>query len=126
MTTVLTLLPLLVAVLLGAALVTTIVQMWRRYQHPLRLALQAVGASTVLGVLGIAGALPGSLWWASWLFALGILLGIAVSARRLLVKDPPTDPSPRRAALLDPPSRTSAIGEGLFWVLLVVIALVAG
>lgn len=125
MNTVLSLLPLLVAVVLGGVLLVTIVQIWIRHQHPLRLALQAVGASTVLGVVGLAEIVPAGLWWASWSLVLAILVGIAVSSRRLLMRTPPRDPSPRAAKLLDPPARSSVVGELLFWLLLMVIALFA-
>jgi hypothetical protein len=124
--TVLSLLPLLVAVVLGGALLTTIVQIWSRHQHPLRLALQSVSAATLLGVLGIVGILPDSLWWVTWTLALAILVGIAVAARRLLVRTPPTGSSPRRARLLEPPTRSSMLSEGLFWLALVVLSLLAG
>ncbi|MFJ6041946.1 hypothetical protein [Brachybacterium paraconglomeratum] len=126
MNAVLSLLPLLVAAVLAVALVVTIVQIWARYQHPMRLALQAVGAASLMGVIGLAGLLPDALWWVSWVLALAILLGIAFSARRLLVGAPPSDPSPRKAELLDPPPRSSAVVEVLFWLALVVVALIAG
>lgn len=126
MNAVLSLLPLLVAAVLSVALVVTIVQIWARYQHPMRLALQAVGAASLMGVIGLAGLLPDALWWVSWVLALAILLGIAFSARRLLVGAPPSDPSPRKAKLLDPPPRSSAVVEVLFWLALVVVALIAG
>ena len=126
MNAVLSLLPLLVAAVLAVALVVTIVQIWARYQHPMRLALQAVGAASLMGVIGLAGLLPDALWWVSWVLALAILLGIAFSARRLLVGAPPSDPSPRTAKLLDPPARSSAVIEVLFWLALVVVALIAG
>ncbi|MGP5260060.1 hypothetical protein ACTXMW_08480 [Brachybacterium paraconglomeratum] len=126
MNAVLSLLPLLVAAVLAVALVVTIVQIWARYQHPMRLALQAVGAASLMGVIGLAGLLPDALWWVSWVLALAILLGIAFSARRLLVGAPPSDPSPRKAELLDPPPRSSALIEVLFWLALVVVALIAG
>lgn len=126
MNALLSLLPLLVAAVLAVALVVTIVQIWTRYQHPMRLALQAVGAASLMGVIGLAGLLPDALWWVSWVLALAILLGIAFSARRLLVGAPPSDPSPRKAKLLDPPPRSSAVVEVLFWLALVVVALIAG
>ncbi|MFD4007539.1 hypothetical protein ACFWQK_07395 [Brachybacterium paraconglomeratum] len=126
MNTVLSLLPLLVAAVLTVSLVVTIVQIWTRYQHPVRLALQAVGAASLMGVIGLAGIFPDALWWVSWAFTLAILLGIAFSARRLLVGTPPSDPSPRTAKLLDPPTRSSAVIEVLFWLALVVVALIAG
>ena len=121
MNTVLALLPLLVAAVLAVALVVTIVQIWTRYQHPMRLALQAVGAASLMGVIGLAGLLPDALWWVSWVLALAILLGIAFSARRLLVGTPPSEPSPRKAELLDPPPRSSAVIEVLFWLALVLV-----
>lgn len=125
MNTLLALLPLLVGAFLVVALVMTIVQIWTRYQHPMRLGLQAVGAASLMGVIGLAEIFPDALWWVSWAFTLAILLGIAFSARRLLVGAPPSDPSPRRAKLLAPPTRGSAIFEVLFWLALVVVALIA-
>lgn len=126
MNALLSLMPLLVAAVLAVALVVTIVQIWTRYQHPMRLALQALGAASLMGVIGLTGFLPDALWWVSWAFTLAILLGIAFSARRLLVGAPPSDPRPRTAKLLDPPTRSSALIEVLFWLALVVVALIAG
>lgn len=126
MNEVLMLLPLLVVMVALIALLVTLVQIWTRHQHPLRLALQAVGGATLLGVLGVAGLLPGSLWWATWLFALAILVGLAVASRRALVRRRPTNPTPRRGRLLAPPSRGSVAAQGLGWLALVVIALAAG
>lgn len=126
MTAVMSLLPLLVVAVLGIALVVGIVQIWIRHQHPQRLALQAVSAATLMGLVGITGIVPDSLWWLTWSLALAVLLGIAVASRRLIVTPPPATPSPRQTKLLAPPARSSVIGEILFWLALVVLALVAG
>lgn len=126
MSTALSLLPRLVVAALGIWLVVSIVQIWRRHQHAQRLALQALSTATLMGLIGITGIIPDSLWWLTWSFALAILLGIAASSRRLLRRTPPTAPSPRQATLLEPPARSSGIAEIVFWLALVVLALVAG
>lgn len=126
MSTVIALLPTLVAVALFGSLLVSSVQVARRHLHPARLALHGLGAATALGIVGLAGIVPASLWWATWLVAVAVLVGMAICARRLLRTDPPAHPTPRQTELLAPPSRFSVSAEALLCAGLVVLALAAG
>lgn len=126
MNTVMLLLPLAVALVLGGFLLVGIVRLYIGYLHPLRIAIRTVSSATLLGVVGLLSILPASAWWVMWVLALAILGGVAVAVRRLLVRQPLADPTPREAKRLQPPGTLTLIGEIIILAAVLVIAIVAG
>lgn len=119
-------LPTLIGAVLAIGLVITAFSLFRHHQHPQRILQHSLSAATVLAVISLVGAVPAALWWAPWVAAAVLVGGVAVSCRRLLVSDPPADPSPREAARLQAP-RARALGtEAVGCLVLLGIALVAG
>ncbi|HIY22812.1 MAG TPA: hypothetical protein H9837_00675 [Candidatus Brachybacterium merdigallinarum] len=126
MNTVLLLLPLAVALLLVGFLLVGIVRLYFGYLHPLRIAIRTLSNATMLGVVGLLSILPASAWWVMWVLALAILGGVAVAVRRLLVRRPPVDPTPREAKRLRAPGMLTLIGEVVVLVAVLVVAVAAG
>ena len=125
MNTLLLLLPLAVALLVVGFLLVGIVRLYIGYRHPLRITIRTLSSATLLGVIGLLSILPASAWWVMWVLALAILGGVAVAVRRLLVTQPPVDPTPREAKRLQPPGVLTLIGEVVVLAAVLVIAVVA-
>lgn len=126
MNTVLLLASLVAVVIVVIALITSIITLWVRYQHPLRIFLRTVGAGSMIGILGLAGILPDSLWWSPWLLALATAGGATLACRRLLVRDAPVEPTPRQAKHLTKPHLVNVAVGVVIYLALAVIALYAG
>lgn len=126
MSGVLSLLPLLVAAILTIGLLTSIVSLFRRYQHPWQIFLRTLSGAGVLAILGIMGIVPAALWWVPWLVTLAVAVGVAVACRRLLVTDPPSEPTKREAKLLTAPRPVNLATEAVIYLALLGFALVAG
>lgn len=124
--TLLSLLPLLSALVLSVALLTSTVTLFVRRQHPGRIFERALGAASILAILGMMGIVPAALWWLPWLVTLAVTIGVVVACRRLLVQDPPARPSRREAAHLAAPQPTNLVIEVLLFLALLVTALIAG
>lgn len=118
--------PLLAAVLVVGLLIVSIIVLWTRYLHPLQLVLRALGAAGFLGVIGLTGVLPSSLWWAMWLLVLLTVGGVARACRRLLVGAPPSEPTKRQAKHLKAPHPVTLVVEIAIYVAIVAAALYAG
>lgn len=115
-----------IGLVLVAVVVVAIVTLWRSRLHPGQLAVHAVSSATVLGILGLAGILPALLWWVPWLLGAGLLVGVVLACRRLLVGDPPTAPTRAQAKLLARPSRSNVVVEAALCVLVLAVAVTAG
>ncbi|MFC7455956.1 hypothetical protein ACFQS2_02005 [Brachybacterium sp. GCM10030267] len=126
MNTVLASLPLIAGVAVLALLVISIVQLWIRYEHPVRIFLRTLSAASIIGILGLAGILPASMWWGPWLLSLVTVTGAVVACRRALVSSPPAEPTARQAKNLRPPSRLNLAGEVIVYLAVVAVALYAG
>ncbi|WP_394214990.1 hypothetical protein [Brachybacterium vulturis] len=126
MTNLLGLLPLLSALVLSIVLLTSVVALFRRHQHPWRIFQRAIGGASILAILGVIGIVPAALWWLPWLLTLALTAGVVVACRRLLVRTPPTEPTRREAAHLTSPGLLNLGIEVALYLALLVIALVAG
>ncbi|ATG50352.1 hypothetical protein CFK38_01540 [Brachybacterium vulturis] len=126
MTTVLGLLPLLSALVLSVVLLSSVVALFRRHQHPWRILQRGLGGASILAILGVIGVVPSALWWLPWLLTLALTAGVVVACRRLLVRTPPAEPTRREAAHLAAPGRLNLGIEVVLYLALLVIALVAG
>ena len=116
--------PLVVVVIVVIALLTSIITLWVRYQHPVRIFVRTVGAASMIGILGLAGILSDSLWWGPW--ALATAGGAALACRRLLATDAPARPTRRQAKHLTKPHLVNVASEVAIYLALVVVALLAG
>lgn len=126
MNTVLIFAPLVAVAIVVIALLTSIITLWVRYQHPVRIFVRTVGAASMIGILGLAGILPDSLWWGPWLLALATAGGAALACRRLLATDAPAQPTPRQAKHLAKPHLVNVASEVVIYLALVAVALLAG
>jgi Zn-dependent protease with chaperone function len=120
------LLPLAVALLVVGFLLVGIVRLYIGYRHPLRIAVLTLSSATLLGVVGLLSILPASAWWVMWALTLAILGGVAVAVRRLLVRQPPIDPTPKEAKRLRAPGMLTLIGEVVVLAAVLVVAVAAG
>ena len=118
--------PLVVVVIVVIALLTSIITLWVRYQHPVRIFVRTVGAASMIGILGLAGILPDSLWWGPWVLALATAGGAALACRRLLATDAPARPTRRQAKHLTKPHLVNVASEVAIYLARVVVALLAG
>lgn len=126
MSTVLSLLPLLVLLLLAFTVIRTAVLLATRPMHPWRILHSGLSAATVIAVIGLAGLLPSSSWWAVWLVTLGVVVALGLAGRRALRPVDVDSVPDKRRSLLTPPSRAALIGESALTVALLVLAVVAG
>lgn len=126
MTTLLSLVPLLVGLVLSASLLLSLVALVRYRQHPWRILERALGGASILAILTVAGIVPASLWWLPWLATLALVVGVILACRRLLVHSPPAEPTRRQAAQLARPSPLNLGIEVALYLALLVIALIAG
>ncbi|MDN5599402.1 MAG: hypothetical protein ACTMII_00740 [Brachybacterium sp.] len=126
MTTVLGLLPLLSALVLSIMLLSSVVTLFRRHQHPWRILQRGLGGASILAILGVIGIVPAALWWLPWLLTLALTAGVVVACRRLAVRPPPAEPTTREAAHLTSPGLLNLGIEVALYLALLVIALVAG
>lgn len=120
------LLPLLVALLLTASLLTSIAALFTRRQHPRRILQRALGGASILAIVGLVGVLPAALWWLPWLLTLVLAAGAVLACRLLLTPQPPVEPSRRRAADLAAPTTSNMVVEVGLYLALLVAALLAG
>lgn len=118
--------PLLVGVYLAVLLGLSILALLTRRQHPWRIVLRTLSGASILAILGIVGIMPAELWWLPWLLTLLLAVAAVVACRRLLTPAPSTELGRRAAADLTAPTRSTLIVEGLLYLALLVLALVAG
>ena len=126
MNNILLLAPLVAAVIVVVTLLASIITLWVRFQHPLRIFLRAVSAGSMIGILGLAEILPDSLWWVSWVLASATAGGAALACRRLLVRGAPVEPTPRQAKHLTKPHPVNVAIDVVIYLALVAVALYAG
>lgn len=126
MTAVLSLLPLLMTLVLSVALLTSVVTLVVRYQHPWRIFQRALSGASILAILGVIGSVPPALWWGPWLFTFALAAGVVVAFRRLLVRSPPAEPTARESAHLSAPQPVNLGIEVALYLALLTTALLAG
>lgn len=125
MSTLREILPVLIPALFGIMILAAAYRLWRYHHHPRRILSEALSGATLIGITGLVGLVGSPLWWAVWLMSLALLSGIAVATWRALTAGPPSDPSSRQATLLTKPGTVGLVGEIVFYVVILVLALVA-
>lgn len=120
------LIPVVIPALFGIMILSATYRLWRYHHHPRRILSEGLSCATLIGIAGVVGLAPSSLWWAVWLVALALLSGIAVATWRASTSPPPADPSTKQARLLSKPSVIGLIGEALFYAVLLVLFLLGG
>lgn len=118
--------PVVIPALFGIMILSATYRLWRYHHHPQRILSEGLSCATLIGIAGVVGLAPSSLWWAVWLVALALLSGIAVATWRASNSPPPADPSTKQARLLSKPSVVGLIGEALFYAVLLVLFLLGG
>lgn len=118
--------PLVVPIVFGIMILSATYRLWRYHHHPRRILSEGLSCATLIGIAGLVGLVPSSLWWAVWLVALVLLSGIAVATWRALHSTPPAEPTTKQARLLRRPSVVGLVGEGVFYVLILVLFLLGG
>ena len=118
--------PLLVPLVLGIMILSAAYRLWRYHHHPRRVLSEGISCGTLIGIMGLVGLVDSSLWWVVWLLALALLSGIAVATWRASSTNPPAEPTKMQARLLGRPKVAGLIGEGVFYALLLALALLDG
>ena len=118
--------PLVLPIIFGIMILAATYRLWRYHHHPRRVLSEGISCGTLIGIMGLVGLVDSSLWWAVWLLALALLSGIAVATWRASSTNPPAEPTKMQARLLGRPNVAGLIGEGVFYALLLALALLGG